>query len=141
MVENETNPISDVFKDLTNNQRMSVINMLQIIGVSDVGQGDSEKERVFLNSFIDVLKVPFSSCSSYFETQGFNKMLTDLQTLAMNEKELLAYISWEMIVCDGNPNETEVGLAVKIFSNLGISEEDFVKVIEKNRAIIKLFNK
>lgn len=135
------NPISEVFNNLSTNQKMSIINLLQLIAVSDSDQGNREKELKFLNSYIDILYVPFDKCMVYFQTDGPKKIITDLTTLSKNQKEFLAYIAWEMIICDGNANETEVTLTVNIFSQIGISEENFVKTIEKNRAILNQFNK
>jgi uncharacterized tellurite resistance protein B-like protein len=135
------NPITEEFATFTTNQKMSVINMLQLIAVSDVGLGNRDKEIIFLNSFIDILGVPFNKCSDYFQSEGFKKIVLDLQSINTKQKELLAYIAWEMIVCDGKANEPEVGLTLNIFSQIGLSEENFVNSIEKNRAILNLIKK
>lgn len=131
-----TNPISDIFGDLSTNQKMSVINLLQIIAVCDAGQGNRDKELQYINSYIDILAIPSDKCIAYFESKGHNRIITDLISLRQNQKELLAFITWEMIICDAKANETEVSLAVDIFKQIGISEEKFVTSIEKNRAIL-----
>lgn len=47
--------------------------------------------------------------------------------------------AWEMITCDGRPNETELQVAGAIFEKLGISDEEFVATIQKTQALMKHF--
>ena len=48
----EENPISDMFSDLTTNQKMSVMNLLLTIGVCDGEQGNQDKELQYLNTYV-----------------------------------------------------------------------------------------
>jgi len=138
----EENPISEVFHDLTLNQKMSVMNLLLTIGVCDGEQGNQNKELQYLNSYVRILGVRQDQCMPYLQTYGHERIISDLKTISQSQKEFLVVAAWEMITCDGRPNETELQVAGNLFEQIGISEEKFVETIQKTQALMKhFFNK
>lgn len=135
----EENPISDMFSDLTTNQKMSVMNLLLTIGVCDGEQGNQDKELQYLNTYVKILDVRSDRSMAYLESYGHERIIDDLKTLSKNQKEFLVVAAWEMITCDGRPNETELQVAGAIFEQIGITEEQFVATIEKTQALMKHF--
>ncbi len=135
----EENPISEVFNGLTLNQKMSVMNLLLTIGVCDGAQGDQNKEMQYLNTYVNILGVRSDRCMAYLESEGHQKIVSDLRTISQSQKEFLVVAAWEMITCDGRPNETELQVAGNIFEQIGISDEQFVATIEKTQALMKHF--
>jgi uncharacterized tellurite resistance protein B-like protein len=136
----DKNPISEVFHDLTLNQKMSVMNLLLTIGVCDGEQGNQNKELQYLNTYVKILDVRQDRCMSYLETYGHERIISDLKTISQSQKEFLVVAAWEMITCDGRPNETELHVAGNIFDQMGISEEKFVETIQKTQALMKYFS-
>ena len=132
-------PVADVYRDLSTNQKMSIMNLLVAIGGCDgIIENDGE-ELQFINSYVSILKVRSDNCMAYLEKYGPERVITDLQPLSKNQKEFLVYEVWSLINCDGRANETEIELAVNIFESIGISEEQMIETIKKRQALIKYF--
>ncbi len=138
----EVNPISEIFSDLSLNQKMSIMNLLLTVGICDGEQGNQEKELQYLNTYVRILEVRQDKCMPYLESFGHARIFSDLKTISQNQKEFLVVAAWDMIICDGRPNETELQVVVNLFEQIGISEDKFVEIIEKTQAISKqLFSK
>ncbi|MCC5906200.1 MAG: hypothetical protein JJU13_08345 [Balneolaceae bacterium] len=138
-MKQEDNPISAIFSDLTTNQKMSVLNLLITIGVCDGERGSQDKELQYLNNYVKILGVRSDSSMAYFESLGHERMIEDLEPLPKKQKEFLVIAAWEMITCDGRPNETELEVAGAIFNKIGVTDEQFVATIEKSKALMKHF--
>lgn len=76
---------------------------------------------------------------AYLESYGHERIIDDLNSISKSQKEFLVVAAWEMITCDGRPNETELQVAGAIFEKLGISDEEFVATIQKTQALMKHF--
>lgn len=134
------NPISDMFSDLSENKKMSVMNFLLTIGVCDGEQGNQEKELQYLNSYVKILGVRQDQCMPYLEAYGHSRIISDLNTITQSQKEFLVVAAWEMIICDGRPNETELEVAANLFEQIGVSEDKFIETIEKTNLLMKKFS-
>ncbi|MBW6491965.1 MAG: hypothetical protein K0B15_12310 [Lentimicrobium sp.] len=128
------NPISDVFKDLTTNQKMSITNFLLTIASSN--QGSSDKQMRYLNNYVDILDVRGDDGMAYYKRYGLERIISDLKTLSKNQKEFLVVATWEMISSDGQPSSKQINSVTILFDKLGFSEEQFVEIIKKNILIM-----
>lgn len=137
----EENPISQVFNDLTINQKMSVMNLLITVGVCDGEQGNVDKEMKYLNTYVEILDVRSDRSLAYLKSEGHQRMINDLKLLSESQKEFLVVAAFEMIICDGRPNETELTITGKIFEQFGIDEDKFIATIEKTQALMEHFSK
>ena len=135
------NLISKVFSDLTLNQKMSIMNLLMTVGVCDGEQGNPDKELRYLNTYVDILDVRSDRSMAYLKLEGHQKMINDLKLLSESQKKFLVVAAFEMIICDGRPNETELTATGKIFEQIGIDKNKFVATIEETQALHKHFNK
>ena len=136
----ENNPISEIFSDLTTNQKMSVINLLLNIGVCDGEQGNQDMELQFLNNYVKILGVRSDSSMAYLENHGHEQIIEDLKSISKSQKEFLVVAAWEMITCDGRPNETELEFAGTIFNKIGVTDDQLVATIKKTTALMNHFN-
>ena len=137
----EENPVAAVFSGLSSNQKMSVMNLLLSIAVCDRAQGNDAKEMQYLNSYLKILDVRSDRCMAYLETGGQERIISDLKPLSLSQKEVLIVAAFEMITCDGSPNDTELGFAGDIFEKLGIDPDKFVETIHKTQVIMKKFKR
>ena len=133
----EENPIVEAFSDLSTNQKMSLINFLLAVAVCDAPQGDQAKELNFLNTYAKMLKVRSDAAMTYLKTYGNERTTDDLKLLAQSQKDLLIVASWEMVCCDGKPNETETLFTTGLFEKIGVSSDYFADTLKKTIAIIK----
>jgi uncharacterized tellurite resistance protein B-like protein len=135
----EENPISVMLSDLSENQKMSVVNLLLTIGVCDGDQGNQEKEIQFLNTYVSILDVRQDKCTPYLEAYGYTRIISDLKTISQRQKEFLIVSVWDMIICDGRPNDTELRVASDLFEQFGVPEDLFYDTIQKTQALMKHF--
>lgn len=124
------NPIKEVFSDLSLNQKMSIINLLMTIAICDGEQGNRKKELDFLNENVEILGVGKSSME-YFQQTGHERIIEDLSSLSEFQKDFLITLAWDMINCDGKPNQTELEVTEAYFDKIGIEAERFIATIEK----------
>lgn len=135
----KVNPISEIFNDLTTNQKMSIINLLLLIGVSDGKQGNPDEELRFLNIYRKFLNVRGDQCRNYLDSNGHKKIYEDLFSLSRTQKEFLIVASWEMIISDGMPNNTELDVASSLLERFGVPRSEFISTIENAQALSKQF--
>lgn len=135
------NPISSIFKDLTINQRMSIMNLLSSIAFCDGLNENQDKVMDYLNTYFRILNVRYDNCMQYHKTSGFLKIFEDLRNISKEQKEFLVIIAWELMICDGRPGETEIQVTVNIFEKIGISQDNFMEIIKKTQAIMNHLNK
>jgi len=135
------NPIAEVVEDLTSNQKKSVLNLLLMISVCDGDQGGQLKELEVLNSYVEAVGVRSDESMRYLERYGHERIFDDLITLTKSQKDFLVFAAWEMIICDGRPNETELNVTGKFFERIGVSEDEFVSTIEKKDVMMKHFSR
>jgi len=133
------NPISKVFADLTTNQKMSVMNLLVTIAVCDKGQGDRTKEMKFLNTYVSILGVRSDKSLDYLELEGQSRLVNDLKPLSQSIKDFLVVVAYDLINCDGSPNETELNMMTTIFEQIGIDEGKIISTIKKSQIAAKRF--
>ena len=100
----DESPISHVFSNLTTYQKMSVLNLLLTIGGCDGEQGNPEKERQYLNSYIKPFGVRSKNCLTYLDSAGFTKMISDLKSIHQDHIEFIIIAVWEMIIDYSGPN-------------------------------------
>ena len=119
-----------MFEGFTTNQKMSVVNLLLAIGYCDGENSNQDKEIECINTFIRILGVRYDSSKSYFDNYGLEKTISDLRLLSKNQKKFLIGCAWDMIVCDGKPNETELEVTKSLFEKIGVSNEVFFGTIK-----------
>ena len=122
--------VKNVFENITRRQKASVINLLMNLAVSDGNIKNQSKEMNVINKYIDILDIRFDYCMEYFNIGSYSKMISDLNELSKKQREQLALVAWEMIVCDGRPNEKEINATNVFFNQMGISEDEFLKLIK-----------
>jgi hypothetical protein len=133
------NPISDVFNDLTTNQKMSVINLLVAISVCDPQEDFNKKECDYINRYLEYFGLTQKKCNDYLEL-GQQNILKDLQNISQFQKEFLIVSVYEMINSNGTPKEIKFYIASRIFTDLGISEDKFKATISKAQSLLNHFS-
>jgi uncharacterized tellurite resistance protein B-like protein len=138
MKELSENPISNVFGDLPKNQKMSIINLLSCIAACDSTQ-PIRAELEYIHVFNEMLDVSDDDCFAYFDTQEVPRMIADLQTLTQYQKEFLAFVTFELIECDGKPNKTEERAFESFFDKLGIRRQKIHEILQKQQTLKHFF--
>ena len=138
IMHNEVNSISEIFLDLTTNQRKSFINLLILTAQSDEIDDDmNEKEKKFIANYVEILGVNIAICMNYFNSGGAAGIIDDLKTLSLIQKDCLLNIIIKLIICDNNPTELEMRGAYATLSLLDINPNLFITNYNKIVTIIK----
>jgi hypothetical protein len=133
-----TDPIAQLFANLTNKQRMSIMNFLSTIIICDKEQGDFDKELIFLNKYSSILDVDRNKSMEYL-SEGLPKMINDLNTLSQSLKDFLVIIGFEAILCDGKANNTELEYILGILQGIGFKQNDVEKVLDNAKVLESYF--
>lgn len=129
------NPISDIFRDLSVNQKMSVLNMLVTIAFCETSKVSHKNEIQILRIYEETLDLRGAKHASYLDEHGTSRIIKDLQTISQSKKQFLVVVAGEMIHCDGAPSENKTRIAAAFLENIGIPLEEFVEIIEKAEAL------
>ena len=127
----EVNPILLAFSDLTNNQKMSVMNLLITIASYDKEQGFQDKKLQYLSNYIYKLGISLDNCRAYFLSNEQIKTINDLKLLSQVQKKFLLIAVLELIIRYGKVNETAAKVTSNIFKMIGIDFEIFINTIDK----------
>lgn len=135
--KNKMEPI--IFKNLTINQRKSIVNFHSAVGLSD-GEINYQEAEIITKLCI-LCRVSLEDCMEYFEHEGGReKLIKNLSTISESEKDILNLSIWNLIVCDEKPNEKELSGTFSVLENIGVSEDDFFESIEKGLQVQKDFS-
>jgi len=139
--EEAPNPISQEFSNVTQKQKMSIMNFLLMVGVCDGEQGNPTKELAHLNTYVNIFGVRSDQCMRYLDAEGQSRMIADLKILSESQKELLIVMAIDMIHCDGPANKTELTMIGNAFAQLGVDEAKIITTMEKTHALMDYFFK
>jgi len=141
MFKKEENFDLEIFRTLSQNQKISIINLLFLIARCDGEVSNQPNENKFICSFLSAFKINFNNCMKYFDLGGIKSMIADLISLSRQQKEYLLLTSYDLMLCDGKVNETEINITIHFFEQLGISEDECFEIIQKTVLLIQMGNK
>lgn len=137
--KNEENPISEVFSDLTVNQKMSVINLLLTMFFIDGEPSHPDKGMQYVNTYIKMLGVRYGDCNAYLKLE---RTATDLRPIAIDQKEFVFIALWEIMTINGRPSQNALKFFTQLFKVLGITDEKYIYEFgEKLRLMKSILNK
>jgi len=127
------------FQDgLTKEQKAAILGSLVILAKSD-GQVHP-KEMQNIEQTGRLLGIEFDDPA--FERVAFggkNEMIRILNTLDRSQKEWYIITLQSMVTADGKVEEIEISYALGFAEDIGISEEEYVKIIQKAELLMKKF--
>lgn len=122
--------IADLLVGITGKQRVAIINL--VLGVASCDHPANEDELALLQTYQELLNVPrVRSALIQLDTSGISGMVTELNRLSKNQKELVVLLINHMICVDEPANEAEFSLATYFFEAIGIPVELYVDLVEK----------
>ena len=134
-----THPIATLFESISTNQKQSLVNILFLISACDTLNEPHPEELKLLNFYVDIFNIQSSQAMARLKSYGMNGLVSDLQTLNKDQKEMLVTMVHSMICVDGKPNETELESASKFFNAIGIDDDKYVEIVTKTNALSQKF--
>jgi len=135
----EVHPISHIFSNLTENQKMSVHNFLFAIICPDSGS-ITQKEELLLNEFVGALHISIDRCFGYVKASGLERTINDLDVLSRNQREFLVVSIHELILRGGSLNDRKIMRVVDYFEKIGIDTDEYMHIVKKSAAIMRHFS-
>ena len=134
-------PINMPLGNLSVNQRMSVLNFLNFLAISDGALKPNEVR--FLNDIQVSLNVSLGACKEYLDLYGIDRMqldLKNLRNLEQSTKDYLLFTAWELINCDGNRTNEEMTFLIELSENMGYEDaHKAIAAIQKMILFVKQF--
>ena len=127
-------PISEVFSDLSVNQRMSVINLLLTMFFIDGEPSHPDKGMQYVNNYIKMLGVRYGDCNNYLKLE---RTATDLKPITINQKEFVFIALWEIMTINGRPTQNALEFFTQLFEVLGITDEKYIYEFSEKLRLMK----
>jgi len=135
----DSHPISQVFSNLSQNQKMSIFIFLSGTICFD-GALISRKEEALMDEFLSHLGIRAQQCDNYLSTYGVERTLTDLQMLNENQKRLLVLMSHQLILSGSHLSENKIMATATLFEEIGIDTDEYMYIVQKSQALMKHFS-
>lgn len=133
----------DFSKRFTTEQKSVVLWFLKEIAKADGNVNGSEEQMVGqvmeLIGF-DLSNKETENIFSKILTYSLAQLVRILNTLDRADKEWFTITMYSLIICDGTAKDDEIGMAIYICSQIGISEQEYSEIIKKTISLYKRFN-
>lgn len=140
-ISNRRNPVSDMYQNLSIQQRCTIMNLLFFFQGFSMGRSNAEEANKIVFFMADSLAVTILQAMSYAETYNndADRLICNLKTI--NDRVVLdsvLYNCFGLVKISGQDDGFEV--LMEIFSELGYTQATIKKTIEKIEALGRLFN-
>lgn len=136
--EKMTDPIKSFQSRFSKEQKAAIIGNLIIIAKSDGGMDDYESN--LLEKFAKFIGLSMEDQIITDQISGGRKLMSSrLDSMSQKNKEWFVVAAYEMGICNGISDDEQINVMLNIFQDIGISEENFVNIIEKSKQIYKRF--
>lgn len=138
-------PKVDLYSDLTMGQKYSIMQLYSLFNEFSFGNfQNSQKSHSILMAASNVLGVTIQQANNYFETHGefenLMKQMSSISNKSILDFLLLDYLQMVMLTNDEEKRIQRCGLITQIYEELGYTEEDIIKSINKVSTIMNKFN-
>ena len=126
-------------QDFTSQQKAAIISSMIIITKTSAGISDVESRYIEQNA--GVLGTTLDNPALITISQGGRENLVSiLNTLSQNNKEWFAYTVYGLLCQKGQPEARKLQIALTILDDIGITEDEFVAIVEKTKALYQKFS-
>lgn len=128
----------DFRKGFTNQQKAAIISSMII--VTKTPTGITEVEWNYIQETANFLKIGLDDPElETIPKKGRANLASILNTLSKSNKEWFSYSLYTLLSQKGKPEGNKLQIALTILDDIGISQDEFVKTIETNRALYQKF--
>lgn len=140
--KNNNSPVHEHLSGFQNefnkNQKAAVISSLIIIAKSD---GVHPSEMEFIERTMEILGIDFDDAVfSEFAKKDKDNLIKHLDSLSKTQKEWYVVAVHGLVSSDGKTNQREVDFATGFCGDIGISEDEYIRIIKKTDALSKNFS-
>lgn len=130
--------LGDFQDDYTKEQKAAIIGSLAILAKSD-GQ-IHPKEMQNIEQMGKLLGIEFDDpVFARVASGGKNEITRILNTLDKNQKEWYIITLHSIVAADGKVEDIEIGYALGFADAIGISEDEYIQIIQKADLLMKKF--
>ncbi len=135
-----TSVISNMYRDLTESQKKSLVNLMYMIAQKGgVDEFRIRNSTVFLQQVL-TLNIPLNNCLEQYKQYGEQRIYEDLGKVEDSIMDMIVLESFSMIMeLDQDDNGQLENSFFSTFEHLGYTEEKIKNVIQKMLALQKLF--
>jgi uncharacterized tellurite resistance protein B-like protein len=131
------NDLSLFQNQYTELQKSAILGALIVVAKSDGEVHPKEFKKI--EDTATLLGTDMSDPVHLAVIQSKSEMIFVLNTLSISQKEWFLVCLHEMVLTDGKVQDIEVAFALGFAKDLGFSEDNYFKVIEKAAAIVQIY--
>lgn len=131
-----SNIFNVTFSNLTHKQKCSLLNVLYYVSVADVKNMNIDKDINIMNKYISLLSLNFADAQKDLSP---DKIYSDLKGLNNNQKNLLVWMTFEMLSTSHNPSEQKQDVTDAFLHKLGIEGFEYENRLEQAKILIERF--
>lgn len=142
--ETSDDPITDLYSDLTKEQRCSILQLYSLLNVTCFeNYKNSKTSYEILITASKNLGVTIQQADKYFETHGqFANLMAQMRSI--DDKSILDIILLDYMkmiaLSDEEKKDQRCEFITKVYEELGYTEDDIIERIEKAAAMARMFN-
>ena len=109
-----SNVFNTTFSNLTYQQKCSLLNVLYYVSVADEKNMNMDKDIIIMNNYLNFLSLKFADVQKDLSP---DKIFSDLKGLNRDQKNLLVWMTFEMLSTTKNPSEQKQNVADAFYTN------------------------
>ena len=135
-----TSVISNMYRDLTDSQKKSLVNLMYMIAQKGGVDEFLIRNSTVLSQQVLTLNIPLNNCLEQYKQYGEQRIYEDLGKVEDSIMDMIVLESFSMIMeLDQDDNGQLENSFFSTFEHLGYTEEKIKNVIQKMLALQKLF--
>lgn len=137
---NQNSEVDQFYSQFSEEQKAAIICNLFVMMAADGNLHGNEKN--LLNSICDSFSMPLEDIAvTKLTRKGAEYASTILNDMELSQKEWYIMLLYSMIYADGHADEEEIDLLIHLAEQIGVSQEQCAKIIEKSISIMNQFIK
>ena len=131
-----SNVFNTTFSNLTYQQKCSLLNVLYYVSVADEKNMNMDKDIIIMNNYLNFLSLKFADVQKDLSP---DKIFSDLKGLNRDQKNLLVWMTFEMLSTTKNPSEQKQNVADAFLHKLGIEGYEYKICLEQAKYLIAYY--
>ncbi|WP_310560162.1 hypothetical protein [Flavobacterium sp.] len=129
-----------VWDNLNKSQKLTAMTILGIFNIASEKKETKIKRENLINLSLKELDIKYKEYDDYINCINPEIIRNKLTDISNSEKDLLITLAYEVLFCDGMPNEKEYVLMENLFKNIAkINQDELMKGFQKIQTLLNHF--
>lgn len=135
-VNKDSQEVENFRSGFTNQQKAAIISSMII--VTKTPNGITKVEWHYIEKLAILLKIGLDDPElETIPQKGRVNLVSILNTLSRSDKDWFSYSLYTLLYQNGKPEGNKLQIALTILNDIGISQDEFISVVDKSNALYK----